>query len=61
LIAQELLESGEVVTIAEQDIQAVGIEPDSLPGRVTELSNKIEDELEPGCTDLAETKRREKI
>jgi uncharacterized protein YhaN len=34
-------------------------DPDSLPGRIKELSNMIEDELEPSRTELAETKGRE--
>lgn len=59
-IEQEVLETGEGVTIAELEAEAEGIDPDSLPGRIKELSNKIEDELEPRRTELAETKGREK-
>ena len=40
-------------------MQAEGVDPDSLPGRITELNNKIDDELEPRRTELAETKGRE--
>ncbi len=58
-IEKEILEAGEGVTIAELEVQAEGIDPDSLPGRITELNNKIEDELEPRRTELAETKGRE--
>jgi len=58
-IEQEILETGEGVTITELEEHAEGIDPDSLPGRITELSNKIEDELEPRRTELAETKGRE--
>lgn len=58
-IEQEILETGEGVTIAELEIQAEEVDPDSLPGRITELCNKIEDELEPRRTELAETKGRE--
>ena len=58
-IEEEILETGEGVTIAELEIQAEGINPDSLPGRITELSNKIDVELEPRRTELAETKGRE--
>ena len=58
-IEQEILEAGEGVTIAELESEAEGIDPDSLPGRIKELSNKIEDELEPRRTELAETKGRE--
>lgn len=58
-VEEEILETGEGITIAELEIQAEGIDPDSLPGRITELSNKIDDELEPRRTELAETKGRE--
>ncbi|MDT8376070.1 MAG: AAA family ATPase [Mariprofundaceae bacterium] len=58
-IEQEILESGEGIIIAELEVQSEGVDPDSLPGRITELSNKIEDELEPRRTELAETKGRE--
>ena len=58
-IEKEILESGEGVTIAELEVQAEGVDPDSLPGRITELNNKIDDELEPRRTELAETKGRE--
>ena len=58
-IEQEILETGEGVTIAELEVEAEGIDPDSLPGRIKELSKKVEDELEPRRTELAETKGRE--
>ena len=58
-IEKEILEAGEGVTIAELEVQAEGVDPDSLPGRITELNNKIDDELEPRRTELAETKGRE--
>ena len=58
-VEQEILEAGEGVTIAELEAEAEGIDPDGLPGRITELNNKIEDELEPRRTELAETKGRE--
>lgn len=58
-IEQEILETGEGVTIAELEAQADGVDPDILPGRITELNNKIDDELEPRRTELAETKGRE--
>ena len=57
-IEKEILEAGEGVTIAELEVQAEGVDPDSLPGRITELNNKIDDELEPRRTELAETKGR---
>lgn len=58
-IEQEILDAGEGSTIVELEAQAEGIDPDSLPGRITELNDKIEDELEPRRTELAETKGRE--
>ena len=58
-IEQEILDAGEGSTIAELEAQVEGIDPDSLPGRITELNNKIEDELEPKRTELASTKGRE--
>ncbi|MGD8932237.1 MAG: AAA family ATPase, partial [Chromatiales bacterium] len=58
-IEQEILETGEGATLAELETQAAVIDPDSLPGRIKELSNKIEDELEPKRTELAEKKGRE--
>ncbi len=58
-IEQEILETGEGATVTELEVEAEGIDPDSLPGRIKALSNKIEDELEPRRTELAETKGRE--
>lgn len=58
-IEKEILEAGEGATIVELEEQAEGVDPDSLPGRITELKNKIEDEIEPRRTELAETKGRE--
>ena len=58
-VEQEVLETGEGVAIAELEAEVEGIEPDMLPGRIKELSNKINDELEPRRTKLAETKGRE--
>ena len=58
-IEKEILEAGEGANIAELEVQAEGVDPDSLPGRITELNNKIDDELEPRRTELAETKGRE--
>ena len=58
-IELEILETGEGVTIAELEAEAEGIDPDSLPGRIKALSDKIEGEHEPRRTELAETKGRE--
>jgi len=58
-IEKEIMEAGEGVTFAELEVQAEGVDPDSLPGRITELNDKIDDELESRRTELAETKGRE--
>ena len=58
-IEQEILDAGEGSTIVELETQAEGIDPDSLPGRISELTNRIEDELEPKRTELASAKGRE--
>lgn len=58
-VEQGILDAGEGGTIVELETQADGIDPDSLPGRITELNDKIEDELEPRRTELSETKGRE--
>ncbi len=58
-IEQELIEIGEGATVAALEVEAKGTNPDVLPGRIQELNNKIEDELEPRRTELAETKGRE--
>ena len=58
-IEKEILEAGEGVGIEELEAQAEDVDPDSLPGRITELNNMIEDEFEPKRTELAETKGRE--
>ena len=59
LLEQEILETGEGATIAALEAEAEVVDPDSLPGQIKELSNKINDELEPKRTKLAETKGRE--
>jgi len=58
-IEQELLDTGEGATIAGLVTEAEEVDADALPGKIKELSNKIEDELEPRRTDFAETKGRE--
>ncbi|MCK5432726.1 MAG: hypothetical protein KAJ03_08275, partial [Gammaproteobacteria bacterium] len=58
-VEQEILETGEGATVAELDIEAEGIDPDGLPGRIEELRIKIDDELEPRRTELAQRKGRE--
>lgn len=58
-IEQELLETGEGATISVLETEAEGVDADLLPGRIDELSHKIDEELEPRRTELAETKGRE--
>lgn len=58
-IAQEILETGEGVTHAELQAEAEGVDPDILPGKIKELSDMIEYDLEPRRTELAEKKGRE--
>lgn len=56
---QDVQETSEGVTVAELEAEAEGMDPDVLPGKIEELSNKIENELEPKRTELAEVKGRE--
>jgi len=58
MLEQEIMDSGEGATVIELEAEAKGVDPDSLPGRIEELSHKIDDELEPRRTDLAEAKGR---
>lgn len=58
-IEQEILDAGEGSNIEELEAQAAGVDPDSLPGRITEFQTEIDDELEPKRTELAEAKGRE--
>jgi uncharacterized protein YhaN len=57
-IEQEIIETGEGASITSLEAEAKGIDPDILPGRIKALSHKIDDELEPKRTDLAQTKGR---
>lgn len=58
-IEQEILETGEGAAIAELEVEAEGIDTDMLPARIEELSNRIDDELEPKRTELAQVRGRE--
>jgi len=57
-VEQEVLETGEGATVPELEVEAEGMDPDVLPGRIKELSNKIEDELEPRRTEQRGVKKR---
>ncbi len=58
-IENEMLETGEGATIDELEAQTEGMDPDRLPGRISQLQHEILDELEPRQTELARTKGRE--
>jgi len=58
-VEQEILEVGEGATIVELEAQAQEADPDRLPAQIAELTNKIDHELEPRRTALAESKGRE--
>lgn len=58
-VEQELLDVGEGATLAELEVEAKDVDPDSLPGKIDALTNKIDEELEPRRTTLAESKGRE--
>ena len=55
---QQIFELGEGATIAELEKETADVDPVELPVRITELGNKINDELEPNRTDLAVSKGR---
>lgn len=55
-LEQQILEMGEGASIAALEAESNEIDPDSLPVRIRELSNRIDDELEPKRTALAEKK-----
>jgi len=58
-VEQELLDAGEGVSLAELEAEAKDVEPDALPGQIDALTSKIDEELEPKRTALAENKGRE--
>jgi len=58
-IEQQILDAGEGANIAALEAESAGTHPDTLPGRIDELRNRIEDELEPKRIELAQTKGRE--
>ena len=58
-VEQEILDAGEGATLAELEVEVKGVDPDALPGKIDALTSKIDEELEPRRTVLAETKGRE--
>lgn len=56
LIEREVLETGEGATVADLEAESGRIDPDALPASIAELRDRIEDDLEPKRTRLAETK-----
>ena len=58
-VEQEILDAGEGATLAALEAEAEGADPDALPGEIGALTNKIDEDLEPRRTALAESKGRE--
>ncbi len=58
-IEQGILEVGDGATLAELSRETAGVDPDGLPGQIECLNNKINDELEPRRTELAQKKGRD--
>jgi uncharacterized protein YhaN len=55
-IEHDILDAGDGATIGELDAEARSIDADELPGRTEALSKRIDEELEPKRTALAEAK-----
>ncbi len=58
-IEQEISEAGEGASVEALEGETDGVDPDGLPGQIERLNNKIDDELEPRRTELAQKKGRE--
>jgi len=58
-VEQEILETGEGAGVVELETESAGMDPNALPGRIQELSHRVEEELEPRRTELAQTKGRQ--
>ena len=58
-IEREILETGEGASIAALEAEAEGVDRDELPGRIEALKHRINDELEPRRTKLAQARGRE--
>ena len=59
-LEQELRDIAEGMTLAELETQVNAADPDTLPGEIEVLTGRIDDELEPRKTELAETKGKQK-
>ena len=59
-VEQELLDAGEGATLEELEVEAKDVDSDALPGQIDALTIKIDEELEPRQTELAERKGRER-
>ncbi len=58
-VEKEIIDSGEGATLVELEVEAEDVDSDALPAQVEALTQKIEEELEPRQTTLAEAKGRE--
>jgi uncharacterized protein YhaN len=58
-VEKEILDSGEGATVVELEVEVEGVDSDALPAQVEALAQKIEEELEPRQTALAEARGRE--
>jgi len=58
-VEKEILDTGEGATVVELEEEAEGVDSDALPAQVEALTQKIEEDLEPRQTTLAESKGRE--
>ncbi|MEJ2442141.1 MAG: AAA family ATPase [Exilibacterium sp.] len=59
-VEQEILDTGEGAALEELQQLAERVDPDHLPGQIEALTTKIDEELEPKRTALAEAKGRRK-
>jgi len=58
-VEKEILDTGEGATVVELEVESEDVDSDALPAQVDALTQKIEEELEPRQTTLAEAKGRE--
>ncbi|MCI0667888.1 MAG: hypothetical protein L0Y43_07520 [Methylococcaceae bacterium] len=58
VLEKEILSTGEGATLVELESEAEAIDPDTLHAQIEALTNRIEEDLEPRRTALAEAKGR---